>query len=200
MITSENITGLILAGGAGRRLGGVDKGLLMSAGQPLVMYAARTLQPHVARLIVSANRHLERYRALGLDVQPDPWPDYRGPLAGIATAAQVAGTPYLAVVPCDMPHLPVDLVPRLAEHLQRENAPLCIARAGDRLQPLCALLRREVALGARDAVVAGHAKVQSWMLQQRAVVVEFAEFSAFINLNDHADWTDYERGGVVGEC
>ena len=116
MVEVDQITGLILAGGQGRRLGGVDKGLQLFAGQPLVQHALRRLAPQVGRVMISANRNLEAYRQMGVPVWPDP-PElqgYQGPLAGVLAGLQACDTAYLVTIPCDCPRFPSDLVQRLS--------------------------------------------------------------------------------------
>ena len=115
----DDITGLILAGGRGSRMGGVDKGLQIHRGRPLAAHALERLRPQVGRLMVNANRNLETYRAMGVPVWPDEVPDYPGPLAGMLAGLAHCETALMATVPCDTPNFPLDLVARLASGLER---------------------------------------------------------------------------------
>ena len=118
----RDVTGLILAGGRGSRMGGVDKGLQPYAGRALAAHAVERLQPQVARLMINANRNLDSYRLLCADVWPDELCGYPGPLAGMLAGLAHCTTELMATVPCDAPHFPDDLVARLAGGLQVESA------------------------------------------------------------------------------
>src|SRR3954447_11955988 len=121
-IPREDIAGLILAGGRGSRMGGVDKGLQSHRGMPLAMHAVLRLAPQIGELMINANRNLGAYEALGVPVWPDSLPDYAGPLAGFLTGLERCETPYLVTVPCDTPQFPEDLVARLAAALVADEA------------------------------------------------------------------------------
>src|SRR5690349_8508914 len=120
MIERDAITGLVLAGGRGARMGGLDKGLQSHRGTPLALHALLRLAPQVGEVMVNANRNLGAYEAMGAAVWPDSIPDYAGPLAGFLTGLEHCETPYLVTVPCDSPCFPTDLVERLAAALERE--------------------------------------------------------------------------------
>ena len=136
-LAPEQITGLILAGGRGSRMGGVDKGLQNHHGMPLAMHALLRLAPQVGGVMVNANRNLGAYESLGVPVWPDVLPDYPGPLAGLLTGLERCETPYLVTVPCDTPHFPADLVARLARALVEADAEIAMA-AADRGRRSCA--------------------------------------------------------------
>src|SRR3982751_3115899 len=144
-IPREDITGLILAGGRGSRMGGVDKGLQSHRGMPLAMHAVLRLSPQVGELMINANRNLGAYEALGVPVWPASLPDYAGPLAGFLTGLERCETPYLVTVPCDTPQFPEDLVSRLAAALVADDAEIALAatREGDEVQvhPVFCLMR-----------------------------------------------------------
>src|SRR5690606_11557876 len=122
MIDKTDITGLILAGGRGSRMGGIDKGLQNYQGMPMAMHALLRLSPQVGQAMVNANRNLGAYEAMGVPVWPDNLPDFAGPLAGLAVGLERCETPYLATVPCDCPRFPLDLVERLAQGLVEHDA------------------------------------------------------------------------------
>jgi molybdopterin-guanine dinucleotide biosynthesis protein A len=148
MIDRDDITGLILAGGRGSRMGGVDKGLQAYLGMPLAMHALLRLAPQVGELLINANRNLAAYESMGAPVWPDALPDYPGPLAGFLAGLEHCATPYLATVPCDSPLFPEDLVARLAERLDADGAEIAIAATREdgelRLQPVFCLMKATV--------------------------------------------------------
>jgi molybdopterin-guanine dinucleotide biosynthesis protein A len=184
MSRRELITGAILAGGRGRRMDGADKGLLPFRGRPLISHVIDVIGPQVGSLIVSANRHQERYAQLGFPVVADHETVFAGPLAGIARVLEQVITPYMLVAPCDMPSLPRQLARHLMEALTESNAQAAVAYGAGRLQPLCVLLRRDVEEDLLDYREAGGAKVEQWLLRLRHVVVEFPNSSeAFCNIN-----------------
>ncbi|HEY2187655.1 MAG TPA: molybdenum cofactor guanylyltransferase MobA, partial [Caldimonas sp.] len=139
MIDRRDITGLVLAGGRGSRMGGVDKGLQPHLGMPLAMHAMLRLAPQVGEVMINANRNLGAYESMGVPVWPDALADYPGPLAGFLAGLEHCMTPCLATVPCDSPRFPEDLVARLAERLDAEDAELAMAATREdgelRLQP-----------------------------------------------------------------
>ena len=131
-MSATGITGVILAGGRGSRMGGVDKGLQDLQGRPLVQWVLERLAPQVDSVLINANRNLPRYAGFGCPVLPDLIPDFAGPLAGLQAALAGAATPLVATVSCDSPLLPADLVRRLQEALAAADADLTVARAGNR--------------------------------------------------------------------
>jgi len=188
MFGREQITGAILAGGRGQRLDGADKGLVPFRGRPLIRHVIDAIQPQVGSLILNANRHGGRYAALGFPVVADHETGFAGPLAGIARVLEHAVTPYLLVVPCDMPFLPPQLAARLAQALTVSGAQAAVTRGAGRLQPLCVLLERGVEGDLRNFRESGEAKVALWLRGLRHVVVDFPERpTAFHNINTPAD-------------
>ncbi len=188
-LSTQAIAGCVLAGGRGSRLGGLDKGLVDLAGQPLVARVVARFAPQVTALAISANRNLDRYRAHAAAVLPDADPvDDAGPLAGIATALAWSPAPLLAIVPCDSPFLPVHLVATLEAARLRAAATVAVARTADGLQPMFALLAAELADSARAALFAGERKVERWYRQQALVEVDLdVECAALANLNTPQD-------------
>lgn len=182
----HDIAGLILAGGRGARLGGADKGLQSFAGQPLVAHAIARLRPQVASLLISANRHLERYAACGFPVLVDGDSDYRGPLAGILRGLRAAPTAWIAVVPCDAPFFPSDLVVRLAHAV--DSARAAVAKVEGKPQPVFCLLHTSLAADLAAALRAGQRTTGAWLARIGAVPVEFADACSFANLNTTADF------------
>src|SRR5580692_11331783 len=145
VIPRTDMTGLVLAGGRGSRMGGVDKGLQSYGGRPLAQHALMRLLPQVGPAMINANRNLDVYRSMGVPVWPDEVPDYPGPLAGMLAGLAHCETPLMATVPCDTPNFPLDLVARLASGLEQAGADIAVAytRAGEDLfpQPVFCLMK-----------------------------------------------------------
>lgn len=192
---SEEITGVILAGGEGRRMGGADKGLLMLDGRPLVAWVLERLRPQVDALLISANRNPERYGEFGVPLVADATPGFAGPLAGVQAALAGSATSLLLCVPCDSPGLPADLAARLRRALDRNNALLAVPAAAGRVHRAFCLLRRE-AMPSLDAfLAAGERKLAHWQRQAGAVEVDFEDQAeAFVNINSP---DDLDRAGAA---
>jgi molybdenum cofactor guanylyltransferase len=187
LITAEqqSITGVILAGGRGMRMGGQDKGLLALAGQPLVVYLIDALQPQVGALLINANRNRTAYQALGWPVVNDQMGKFFGPLAGMLSALKVANTPYVLSVPCDSPLLVRDYAQRMYRTLLNQSAELSVAHDGKRLQPVFALLSTSLCKSLQDYLEAGERKIDRWFTQHRMAVVDFSDApSMFRNINN----------------
>jgi molybdopterin-guanine dinucleotide biosynthesis protein A len=187
-IERSQITGLVLAGGQGSRLGGVDKGLQLHCGQPLGLSAVQRLSPQVGRVMVSANRNLDAYARWGLPVWPDPLElsGYQGPLAGFLAGLQHCETPYLVTVPCDCPRFPEDLVQSLALAMSPDiDVALATTSAG--LEPAFCFMRRDVDASLLRYLQTGQRKVERWASQLRRVEVLFDDPTAFFNINTPAD-------------
>lgn len=184
----HDITGIVLAGGQSRRMGGADKAWLELAGKPMVMHVLAALSPQVGAVLVSANRHGERYRALGYPVVADGAADFLGPLAGMVAAVAAIATPYIATVPCDSPLLPADLVARLYYRLRENGADVSVAHDGQRLQPVFVLMKCESAVSAQEYLQAGERKLDRWLERQRLVITYFNDVpQAFANVNNSED-------------
>jgi len=188
------ISGIILAGGRARRMANQDKGLIDLAGRPMIDYVIHALRPQVDELLISANRNLTRYGQFGCQVIPDRVPGFAGPLAGIAAGLETARHDFLLSVPCDGPWLPHDLVSRLFLQLQTEQADLCVAHDGRRLQPVYGLFRRQLAADIRSFLAAGDRKILLWLERQRTAVADFSDHpEAFVNLNTPEEQQRIER-------
>ncbi|MFT3665751.1 MAG: molybdenum cofactor guanylyltransferase MobA [Piscinibacter sp.] len=187
----DDITGLVLAGGRGSRMGGVDKGLQRHRGMPLALHALQRLAPQVGRVAINANRHLDAYAAFGAPVWPDALPEHPGPLAGFLAGLAHIETPWLATVPCDSPNFPADLVARLADALARQGGEIAMAvsveAGGRRAQPVFCLLHRALATSLRESVAAGERKVERWATRHGCVEVPFDDAAAFVNANTPAE-------------
>lgn len=184
----RSITGCILAGGVGRRLGGVDKGLVELTGRPLVAHVVARFAPQVDSLLLSVNRNHALYLPHCSQLVNDTVAEAAGPLAGIAAALTVARTPWLAVVPCDSPFLPTQLVATLMRAITHEAADIAVARTGDGLQPVFAIIATHLEQSLAEYLTSGGRKTDTWYAQHTCVEVDFdAERSAFMNINTHDD-------------
>lgn len=185
----ETLTGLILAGGQGLRMGARDKGLLAWRGQPLVAHACAGLRPQVDGLLISANRNLADYAAYGTVVPDDPaLGNYQGPLAGVASALPVAPAGWVLTWACDMPRVPADLASRLLRAAHAAHAPLAVAATQGRWQPVCMLADTTLLPGLLDYLSRGERRVQGWLRAAGAVAVDFDDQAeAFDNLNTPED-------------
>lgn len=187
----EPVTGVILAGGMGRRMGGVDKGLQLLDGRPLVCHVAERLAPQVDELLINANRSQAEYAALGYTVLADEIPDFAGPLAGLHAALSAATTAWVVTVPCDSPYLPRDLVNRLQASLQASAAGLAVARVEGRLHPVFCLCRTSLSGTLAAYLSQGGRRVAEWCTDMGAVLVDFDDQpQAFRNFNTLQDLTD----------
>ncbi len=180
------VAGVILAGGQGSRMGGADKGLVDYKGRPLVEWALDVLTPQVDEVVISANRNLETYAAYGRRVLPDALPDYPGPLAGVLAAMQAVTADWLAVVPCDTPHLPSDLVSRLLDAALREQAPLAVAADASRVHHTCFIVDLRQRDGLAGFLARGERAVRHWQAGMPSVTVMF-DAAGFANLNQATD-------------
>jgi molybdenum cofactor guanylyltransferase len=188
MSAPYSITGGVLAGGAGRRMGGVDKGWMPFAGRPLVAWVLDALRPQVGPLLISANRSQAQYAALGAAVVSDRWPDFAGPLAGIEALLAATPTEVLLVAPCDSPRLPPDRAARLSAAQQAADADGACAVVAGRRQPLHVLLHTRVLPALRAALDAGERSPQRWYGSLHLVDVPFDEDAAgFLNANTPDD-------------
>ncbi len=196
MIALSDITAVILAGGRGSRMGGVDKGLQSFRGTPLALHAALRLQLQqggpLGEVLINANRNLSAYESFGVPVWPDGLADYAGPLAGFLTGLEHCDTPYLATIPCDTPLFPLDLVRRLAQALERDNAEIAMACAPEedgqrRAQPVFTLMHRDLLESLVRFTQDGGRKIDLWTARHKTVLVPFDtpgdDPKAFFNAN-----------------
>ena len=202
LIMASDITGVILAGGRGSRMGGVDKGLQNFNGMPMALHTLMRLQPQVGEVMINANRNLGAYESFGVPVWPDVLADYPGPLAGFLTALERCETPWLVTVPCDTPLFPSDFVARLAQAAQGQNADIAMAAAREedgqlRTQPVFCLMRIELMESLVRFTQDGGRKIDAWTAQHRTAVVPFDqpgdEARAFFNANTLAELHQLEQ-------
>ena len=195
-LPKEQITGLILAGGKGTRMGSVDKGLQLFRGVPMAQHVLQRLQPQVGALLINANQHTDTYAQLGAPVWPDEFPGFAGPLAGLHAGLSHCDTPYLATAPCDSPFLPTDLVEKLSVALIAAQADIAVALTGEdatrQRHPVFCLLSTRLKNDLADYLGKGGRKMDAWFAMHRQVDVYFADEIAFVNMNTLADlqeWT-----------
>lgn len=194
MSDSKGITGVILAGGMGRRMGGVDKGLQVLRGRPMVAWVIDRLQPQVGSLIINANQNLERYGEFGCPVVPDRIPDFAGPLAGLHAALSAAQTPLVATAPCDSPFLPEDLIFRLFSALTAADADLAVARTFDQPHPVFCLCKRQVLPHLTEFLESGGRKIDRWYSTLKVVDVAFDDQpEAFENINTRDELSRFDK-------
>jgi molybdenum cofactor guanylyltransferase len=190
----EEITGVVLAGGMGRRMGGRDKGLLKIQQRPLVGHVLDTLRPQVGPLLINANRNLDEYREFGLPVVQDLVGEFFGPLVGMASALKAAQTPYVLTVPCDSPRLPQDLCQRLFQVMIEADAELSVAHDGRRMQPVFALLRRELFDDMLNYLEHGGRKIDTWYMEHSFALADFSDCpEAFLNINTPEEWEALDK-------
>lgn len=185
---NTEITGVILAGGQGSRMGGLDKGWISFQGQPLVQHVLNRLQPQMqGPILISANRTLEAYQALGYPVVVDEVSGFQGPLMGLLSALRASQTPWTLCVPCDTPFLPEDLLARLYAAVQAEQADIAFACDPEQSHPVVALLRSSLADDLSAFLHAGERRMMAWYRRQHCVAVTFPQAQAFLNLNHLED-------------
>jgi molybdopterin-guanine dinucleotide biosynthesis protein A len=192
-LPDSRITGVVLAGGLARRMGGRDKGLIECAGRPLTAYALDALRVVAPRVLVNANRHLEEYGCFGAPVIPDASGDFSGPLAGMLAALRAAETPYVLVIPCDCPLLRGAWLNRLIERRDKENAQIAVAHDGMRLNPVFALLDRHLEPDLAAYLARGERKIDLWMQRHRLAVVDYSDHpELFLNANTPEELAELE--------
>jgi molybdopterin-guanine dinucleotide biosynthesis protein A len=199
-IPTEDITGLVLAGGRGSRMGGVDKGLQNHLGMPLALHCLLRLQLQVGSAMVNANRNLGAYESMGVPVWPDTQADFAGPLAGMLVGLEHCETPWLVTVPCDTPNFPLNLVERLAAAAQAEGADIAMAATRElaleaganaaaqgqpvvQVQPVFCLLKASLLESLQAFLDSGQRKIDRWTAQHRCATVVFDDSAAFFNAN-----------------
>ena len=190
----SRVTGVILAGGQGSRMGGVDKGLQPFRGKPMVQHVIERLAPQVDELLVNANRNPQAYARFGYRVVADEIEGFAGPLAGFERGLAHAAGDVVVTAPCDSPFLPADLVRRLLDALETQGADLAVAKTGAQAHPVFSLMRRSVHASLRDFLSAGERKIDRWYGGLAVAEVAFDdEAEAFLNINTLDELTGLER-------
>ena len=204
-ISSQDITGIILAGGRANRMGGVDKGLQNFNGMALALHTLMRLGPQVVDVMINANRNLSAYESFGASVWPDASADFAGPLSGFLVGLERCETPYLLTVPCDTPRFPLDLANRLAKALDANNADIAMAAGFEtdeqgnktiRTQPVFCLLRCELLESLVQFTHSGGRKIDAWTALHKTTVVNFDkptdDVYAFANANTAQELVNLE--------
>ena len=187
------VTGVVLAGGQGSRMGGVDKGLQTFRGKPMVAHVLERLAPQVTEVLINANRNPDEYARFGHRVIADEIEGFAGPLAGFERGLAHASNPLVVTVPCDSPFLPADLVARLHAALMMTNAQLAVAKTGSQAHPVFSLMRRDVHESLREFLSSGQRKIDKWYGALKVVEVAFDdEADAFLNINTREELSTLE--------
>jgi len=190
----DAVTGIVLAGGQGRRMGGVDKGLVDLGGRPLVAHVLDRFAPQVGDVLINANQNTERYAAFGHPVVADAVGGFAGPLAGLHAGLTRATRPFVCTVPCDSPFLPADLVARLAAAQAAGDADLAVAKTGTQPHPVFALVRRAVLPHLTGFLAGGGRKIDVWYSTLTVVEVAFDDVeAAFRNINTRDELAAAQR-------
>jgi molybdopterin-guanine dinucleotide biosynthesis protein A len=193
MSAAVPIAGVVLAGGLGRRMGGVDKGLRLLQGRPMVQWVLERFAPQVDSVLINANQNIEEYAAFGHPVIPDRVAGFVGPLAGLHAALSATALPLLATVPCDSPFLPDDLVARLHQALAENRAELAVARTHEQAHPVFCLCRRDVLPHLTEFLERGGRKIDQWYGTLKVVEVAFDdEVEGFSNINTLQELAHFE--------
>lgn len=197
LIPLQDITGLILAGGRGTRMGTVDKGLQLFRGRPMVLTIMQRLAPQVGTLLINANQNIERYSEFGVQVWPDAITGFAGPLAGLHSGLLHCASKYLVTAPCDSPFLPDDLVPQLSVALIEADADLAVAMTGSlenrQPHPVFCLLKATLLPHLAHYLEQGGRKMESWYQTLHFIEVPFADESAFANINTECELRKLEQ-------
>ena len=185
---TNNITGLILAGGLARRMGGTDKGLVTLEGRPMISYIIDALGPQVDTILINANRNISAYQEYGYPVISDDIEDFQGPLAGMASGLRHCQTDYIVTVPCDGPFLPDNYAETLMQAAIQSNSKISVAFDGHRLQPVYALIHRDLLNDLSEYLAAGERKIDRWYDKHQFAKADFSSTSEmFTNINTPED-------------
>lgn len=195
---AHGVTGIVLAGGLGKRMSadgkGIDKGLQPLGGRALVEHVLERLAPQVDTILINANRNAGRYATFGYPIVPDALAGFAGPLAGLHAGLLAATTPWVVIVPCDSPFLPGDLVARLLDAATRAGSPIAVVRTGNQPQPVFALVHRRLAASLAHYLAAGDRKIDLWYAPLGVVEVPFEDAAAFRNINTRDELAQCEQG------
>jgi molybdopterin-guanine dinucleotide biosynthesis protein A len=198
MITANQITGLILAGGRAQRMGGIDKGLIPFHGKPLIELAINRLKPQVSTILINANRSITKYSHYGYPVLMDETPDFSGPLAGFSVGLKHCKTPYLLTSPCDSPLLPTDLAEKMVIELEQNHLELVYASSQESdgkiwSQPVFCLISKQLEESLNAFLSKGDLKIDRWFKELRSGTVIFEDPQAFANVNTPQELTALEK-------
>ncbi len=193
----DDVTAIVLAGGQGRRMGGVDKGLQLFQGKPMIVHILEKLAKQAGTILISANRHIDRYQVYGYPVLPDSMSGFPGPLAGFLAGLQHCRTPYLATVPCDTPFIHGQLIQRLRSVLETSDGDIAVAMTEEngipKMQSVFTLMKSHLVHRLEAYLKDGGHKLDRWFASLKTVPVHFEEKEAFININTLEELTAYQE-------
>lgn len=188
VVNCEEISGVILAGGLARRMGGIEKALVEFHGETLLSHVIKRIQPQVNTLYLNANKKLEQYQEFSLPILEDEKKGFLGPLAGILTALNKIETEYLLVTPCDAPFVSLNLAEKLFKEMQQQNALGAVVHDGERLQPTFLLLHKQLSNDLETYLENGHRSIEQWLEKHLIAKVDFStQAHDFINFNTLAE-------------
>jgi len=188
------MSGLLLAGGRARRMGGEDKGLMTLDNKPLVQWGLDRLGPQVDEILISANRNHDQYQALGVKVISDSVDGFAGPLAGFLTGLAHASQDWMVTAPCDSPLIEGNYVARMGSLITSDSIDVTVAHDGLRLQPVFMLLHRRVHDSLRRFLDCGERKIDKWLEEVSWAAVDFSDSpNMFLNANTHEDLESLQR-------
>ncbi|HMT94094.1 molybdenum cofactor guanylyltransferase MobA [uncultured Thiothrix sp.] len=194
-IKQEQVTGVILAGGQGSRMGGLDKGLIEWQGRPLIEHLITAFQTQLSSLVINANRNQAIYQSYGFPVISDQTPEHQGPLAGLTAAMHTVKTPYILTIPCDSFYLAPDFAARMLQALNTFNADLVVAHDGKQLQPTYALVSVALLPNLEAFLARGERQLRAWYQQQRMATVNCSDIAImFQNINTPAHYQALQEG------
>jgi len=194
LYTTEDITAIILAGGQGKRLNYINKGLLDYQSKPMISHIIESVKPNVKQILVSANQDIHAYQQFGFPVITDDNHNFQGPLAGILSCEQETKTKLIYITPCDTPFLPKNLCLDLLDSLNKNDVSLCVANDGNRLQNLNLLMHKNLISSIKHYFDSGNRKVNHWIKQQKFSVVNYdKQIDFFININTKDDLVNLNR-------
>lgn len=188
VVICEEISGVILAGGLARRMGGIEKALVEFQGETLLSHVIKRIQPQVKILYLNANKKLEQYQRFNLSILKDELEGFLGPLAGILTALKTIETHYLLVVPCDAPFVSLNLAEKLFKEMQYQNALGAVVHDGERVQPTFLLLHKQLRNDLEIYLQSGQRSIEQWLERHLIVKVDFSsQLHDFTNFNTLAE-------------
>lgn len=180
----DQITGVILAGGMGRRMNGVDKGLVLLNGREMICYIIDVLKPNVSEVVVNANRNLDAYEKFGASVVADSIEGYQGPLAGLEAGMSQAKTPWVFTCPCDSPIQSSSLLPYMWQQIKNTDANIGLAYDGERTHPVFSLVQTNLLESLRAYLGAGDRKIDRWFEQHKLLTIDCSDYAtSFVNIN-----------------
>jgi len=197
-ISLDEVTAVILAGGRGRRMGGLDKGLVNLEERPLIAHVLNAIAPQAGSVLINANRNAEKYQEFGYQIVSDTLDDYQGPLAGFASAMAAASTPYIVTLPCDGPLVPTDYVQRMINAMEMSENEIAVAHDGDRMQPVYALLPVGLMSDLEAFLAQGDRKIDLWYSRHHVALADFSDCpNAFRNINTPEDRDRLQEEGAA---